>query len=202
MRRRDLAIPFECITRADRVTAEVIGHMKALGCYRVWIGSESGSQRILDAMERGVTVEQVQAATQAFRRAGMQVGMFLMWGYEGEEEADIAATIEHVKQAHPDVFLTTVAYPIRNTPYFEEVADRVAPTRPWSEASDRDYAVRGRHSKRYYAFATRRLKSEVALHRLRLDGTGGLRARLWAALGVWHARLGMRWTARELELGP
>ena len=91
-----------------------------MGCYRIWIGSESGSQRILDAMERGVTAEQVQWATKAAQRHGIEVGMFLMWGYEGETIDDIEATIEHVKKANPDIFFTTVAYPIKGTGYYHE----------------------------------------------------------------------------------
>ena len=100
---------------------DILATLADMGCYRIWIGSESGSQRILDAMERGVTVEQVQWVTKAAQRHGIQVGMFLMWGYEGEELADVAATIEHVKQCNPDIFFTTVAYPIMHTPT----------TKPW-----------------------------------------------------------------------
>ncbi len=201
MRRRGLALPFECITRADRVTDEVVEHMRDLGCYRVWLGSESGSQRVLDAMERGVTTQQVRAATRRFQAAGIQVGMFLMWGYAGEEPADIEATIEHVKRANPDVFFTTVAYPIKGTPYFDEVSDRIVATRDWERASDRDYAIRGRRSKRYYGFATRRLRGEVDLHRLRADGLSARTALplVRAGIGVARGRLGMRWTASEVE---
>ncbi len=167
--RRGLRLPFETISRADRMMREeVLATLARMGCYRIWIGSESGSQRVLDAMQRGVTVEQVRWATQAARRHGIQVGMFLMWGYEGEEAADVEATIEHVKEAHPDVFLTTVAYPIKNTGYFHQLAasGRVVATRPWEEATDRDFAVRGRHSRAYYRQADRWLRSAVAAERL------------------------------------
>lgn len=198
--RRALVLPFECITRADRVTPAVVEDLRRLGCFRVWLGSESGSQRILDAMERGVTVAQVQTATALLQAAGIQVGMFLMWGYEGEEESDIEATIAQVKRANPDVFLTTVAYPIKGTPYFDAVADRVVAPADWATATDRDYQVRGRHSKRYYAFATRRLQHEVALHRLRMAPEAPLLPRLKAATGAWQARLGMRLSAGEVEL--
>src|SRR5215469_11996517 len=119
MRRRGLSVPFECISRADRLNAEVVRLLAELGCFRVWIGSESGSQRILDAMERGVTVGQVQTAIALCKANGIQTGMFLMWGYEGEDLSDIEATIEHVKRSDPDVFFTTVAYPIKGTPYYE-----------------------------------------------------------------------------------
>jgi hypothetical protein len=211
MRQRGIHLPFECITRADRVDAEVVERMRALGCYRVWLGSESGSQRVLDAMSRGVTVEAVRDATRQFQAAGIQVGMFLMWGYDGETAADIDATIEHVKRTNPDVFLTTVAYPIKGTPYFDAVADRVVSTTDWAVGSDRGYAVAGRPSKRYYALATRRLKAEVALHRLGdgahrgEDGRGSLK-RLWRRLALGGAvavhRLGMRLVAGEHEVPP
>ena len=117
-------------------------------------------------MERGVTPEQVVWATKAAQRHGIQVGMFLMWGYEGETIEDIAATVEHVKRANPDVFFTTVAYPIKGTEYHREVAGRVVATRPWDEGSDRDHAVRGRRSRGYYKQADRWLKSAVAAHRI------------------------------------
>ena len=116
MKTRRLRIPFECITRADRLNAEVADSLAKLGCFRVWIGSESGSQRILDAMERGVTGEQVRQAVELCRQRGIEAGMFLMWGYEGEQLADIEETVEHVKACLPDVFLTTVSYPIKGTP--------------------------------------------------------------------------------------
>src|SRR5581483_6732263 len=120
-KRRGLRIPFETISRADRMmNDDVLRTLAEMGCFRIWIGAESGSQRILDAMERGVTVEQVLFATAAAKRHGIQVGMFLMWGYDGETMDDIAATVDLVKRANPDTFLTTVAYPIKNTPYFAQ----------------------------------------------------------------------------------
>jgi anaerobic magnesium-protoporphyrin IX monomethyl ester cyclase len=166
LKRRGLRLPFETISRADRMMKEeVLETLAELGCYRIWIGSESGSQRILDAMERGVTAEQVQWATRAAQRHGIQVGMFLMWGYEGETLEDMEATVEHVKKANPDVFFTTVAYPIKNTGYFEDAASRVIATRAWEDGTDRDYAIQGRRSKAYYKQADRWLRGEVAAHR-------------------------------------
>jgi radical SAM superfamily enzyme YgiQ (UPF0313 family) len=167
LRRRGLRIPFETISRADRMLKdEVLATLTEMGCQRIWIGSESGSQRILDAMRRGVTVEQVEWAVKAAQRHGMQVGMFLMWGYEGEGIEDIAATVEHVKQCDPDVFFTTLAYPIKNTAYFEAVADRVYLDQDWSDATDRDYRVRGRRSGVFYKNADRWLRGEVAAFRV------------------------------------
>lgn len=167
LRRRGLRVPFETISRADRMMKDdVLATLAAMGCSRIWIGSESGSQEVLDAMERGVRVEQVRWACQAAQRHGIQVGMFLMWGYEGERLEDIEATIEHVKQAAPDVFLTTVAYPIKNTAYYAAVGDRTVLDRPWEDVTDRDYKVRGRHSRAYYRHADRWLRSAVEAARL------------------------------------
>lgn len=167
LKRRGLRIPFETISRADRMMKDdVLQALAELGCWRIWIGAESGSQRILDAMERGVTVEQVLFATQAAKRHGIQVGMFLMWGYEGETVDDIAATVELVRRADPDIFLTTVSYPIKNTPYFNALNDRVVATRDWAAATDRDYEVRGRYPREMYQHADRWLRQEVASHRL------------------------------------
>jgi anaerobic magnesium-protoporphyrin IX monomethyl ester cyclase len=162
MKRRGLRIPFECITRADRLDARMAETLARLGCFRVWIGSESGSQRILDAMRRGVRVEQVREAVALCKQNGIQTGMFLMWGYEGEEIGDIEATVDHVKRCQPDVFFTTVSYPIKGTPYFEQVASKLVNVRPWQESTDRELLVHGRHSRRFYQYADDLLKSEMA----------------------------------------
>jgi radical SAM superfamily enzyme YgiQ (UPF0313 family) len=165
--RRGINLPFETITRADRLQTEAaVRALRDLGCRRIWIGSESGSQRVLDAMERGVTVDQVQHAVALAQRHGIEVGMFLMWGYEGEQLEDIAATVEHVKRTQPDVFFTTVAYPIKGTPYFEQVAGRVALPKSWEDASDRDYLVQGRRDRDYYRLADVWLRNEVEAARV------------------------------------
>jgi anaerobic magnesium-protoporphyrin IX monomethyl ester cyclase len=162
MQRRGLQVPFECITRADRVNDRVAAVLASLGCFRVWIGSESGSQRILDAMQRGVTVQQVRNATALCKQSGIQVGMFLMWGYDGEEIEDIQATVDHVKQCQPDVCFTTVSYPIKGTPYFDRLSPRLINILDWNHSTDRDFRVRGRHSRRFYAHADELLRSELA----------------------------------------
>ncbi len=183
MKRRGLRVPFECITRADRLSPRVAGALAELGCFRVWIGSESGSQRILDAMERGVKVEQVREAVRLCREQGIETGMFLMWGYAGEEIEDIEATIAHVKACRPDVFLTTVSYPIQGTPYYEEMERRLVRIADWAQTTDRELKIAGRHSRRYYQFADQWLKAEMALDR------GGVEA----------ARRGLQECAEEVE---
>jgi len=199
LKRRCVKLPFECISRADRLNLQVVETLAEMGCFRVWIGSESGSQRILDAMERGVTVEEVQTAVALCRSVGIKTGMFLMWGYEGEDLSDIEATVEHVKKSDPDIFFTTVAYPIKGTPYFSEVADRVENPKAWSESSDREFRVRRRHSRQFYRFADKLLRSEVELKRLgdKADADESSVAALRD--GISEARAGLQATIAEVE---
>ena len=159
-------VPFTIQLRADLVSPRMATALYDAGCKEVWIGAESGSQKILDGMERGVTVEQVQRSTKLAQAHGIQVGMFLMWGYEGEQLEDIAATVEHVKRSNPDVFLTTVAYPIKGTGYFAKVRDKIDLPLPWTLASDRDHLVAGRRSKEYYKLADVWLRSAVEASRI------------------------------------
>jgi radical SAM superfamily enzyme YgiQ (UPF0313 family) len=167
LKRRNIKLPFETISRADRMMDErVLATLADMGCYRIWIGSESGSQRILDAMQRGVTVEQVQWATQAAQKHGIEVGMFLMWGYDGEDLSDIEATIDHVKKANPNIYFTTVSYPIKNTPYYKKVEDSLVQNKDWAAATDRDYVIKGRHTRAYYKHADKWLRNEVSAYRL------------------------------------
>jgi radical SAM superfamily enzyme YgiQ (UPF0313 family) len=200
MTRRRLHIPFECISRADRLNAEMLDLLAGLGCFRVWIGSESGSQRILDSMERGVKIEQVQNAVHMCRERGIQSGMFLMWGYEGEELEDIEATIRHVSLSKPDIFFTTVSYPIKGTPYYQKISDKLVQLAPWSATSDRELAIKGRHTRQFYSHVDKLLRDEVARARL-LEGTDSGDAKSLAMLeqGIRVARAGMQSTYAEVE---
>jgi radical SAM superfamily enzyme YgiQ (UPF0313 family) len=200
MSRRRIRIPFECISRADRLNAHVADLLADLHCFRIWIGSESGSQRILDAMQRGVTVEEVQTAVEVCKARGIQTGMFLMWGYEGEELSDIEATVSHVRRTQPDVFLTTVAYPMGGTPYSADVAERITDSLPWAQSSDRNVRIRGRHSRRFYGNADQLLRAEVELGRLSLLKTPASPSQLEELYRrIENAREGLRTTFAESD---
>lgn len=199
MRRRNLRVPFECITRADRLNEDVVRTLAELGALRVWFGSESGSQRILDAMQRRVSVEEIRTATAMLQRYGIEAGLFVMLGYPGEDLSDIDATIEHLKQTRPDVYLTTIAYPIKGTPMYDEVKDRLETPGDWSTSTDRATDFAGRYSQRFYWFAIRHLANEVRWHSLLHNGNGNrnLLSLLSAFTKAKAARLGMRLTAYQ-----
>lgn len=199
LKKRGVRIPFECISRADRLDDQVIAALADMGCFRLWNGSESGSQRILDAMQRRVQAEEVRAVTHRLRAHGIETGMFIMLGYDGEEIIDLRETLAHLKSANPDIFLTTVAYPIKGTPFYQQVADRIVTDRDWETYSDRDLTIVGRRSRRFYQFATRWMVSEVALNRGKLNGglSTARRARLTASAAL--GRVGMLLTRHERE---
>jgi radical SAM superfamily enzyme YgiQ (UPF0313 family) len=199
LERRGLHRPFETISREDRLNEEVVQTLARMGCYRLWIGAESGSQRVLDAMKRRTNAERVRSLVHLLQKYGIEVGMFIMLGYDGEERSDLEATVEHLKLAGPDTFLTTVAYPIKGTPYYASVADKVISRRAWEQGSDRDYTVAGRHSPQYYQFATRWMVSEVALHRQRRAAAPSYPRMAKNFLNAKLGRMGMLLTERQVE---
>lgn len=199
LKERGLRVPFECISRADRLDDSVMDTLQDMGCSRLWIGSESGSQRILDAMKRKTDALDVQAKTHALKQRGIETGMFIMLGYEGETPQDLSATVEHLKAAQPDIFLTTVAYPIKGTPYYHDVAERIVEPSDWEHYTDRDLMVAGRHSRRYYAFATRWIVNAVKLGEI---GDSFSLPALKTRVQVLIGRLGMWLTRHEVEAAP
>src|SRR6185295_5742311 len=141
------------ITREDRLNEKVIRTLASMGCYRLWIGAESGSQRVLDAMERRTNATRMREMIKLVKKHGIRAGTFIMLGYDGETWADIDATARHLREAVPDDVLTTLSYPIKGTPYYEQVADRIVGDRSWEDGSDRNLTVRGRNSRRFYRHA-------------------------------------------------
>ncbi len=200
LKRRGIKMPFECISRPERLNDQVIDTLAEMGCYRLWIGSESGSPRILDAMRRDVTVEQVRWATRALQKRGIEVGMFIMLGFEGEEVQDIQATMEHLKMAAPNTFLTTVAYPIKGTPYHEQVKDRISARADWDHHTDRDLTVRGRPSRRFYEYAQRWMSGEFNWHQQSRHGRKDWVRLLKSAASIAIGRVGMALRAKEKEI--
>ncbi|MGB7340505.1 MAG: radical SAM protein [Phototrophicaceae bacterium] len=198
--KRGVRIPFEGISRADRLDEQMVAKLAEMGCYRLWNGSESGSQKILDAMKRKVDKLDVQAKTHLLQKYGIEAGMFIMLGYHTETIDDIEETVEHLKICNPDVFLTTVSYPIKGTPYYAEVEADVLRDGSWADNADRDLTVGGRYSKRFYSYATRWMVNEVALNKARKAGTGSLPrlAKLW--LNTKIGRIGMELTKGEREI--
>jgi radical SAM superfamily enzyme YgiQ (UPF0313 family) len=162
--KRKMFIRYECITRADRLNEEVIHLLKNSGCFRVWIGAESGSQKVIDAMDRRVDVKQVREMIQLAKKNGIEAGTFIMLGYPGEEDADVKETLHHLKTSDPDYYTITVAYPIKGTPMYEEVESHFFQQLPWENSTDRQIDFKRTYSRKYYDHAIRWIYNEMAIH--------------------------------------
>lgn len=191
--KRGLRVPFETISREDRLDEATIKILAQMGCYKLWVGSESGSQSILDKMDRRTNAERVREMVALLQRYGIEAGVFIMLGYDGEQLEDLEATVDHLRRSVPDEVLTTVSYPIKGTPYYEEVADRIVAPLAWNASSDRDLWVTGRASQRFYRYATHWIHGEVARERERRRARKRplhlARASVRATWGRWGARL-------------
>ncbi|HEV7677537.1 MAG TPA: radical SAM protein [Candidatus Dormibacteraeota bacterium] len=164
VRSRGLVVPFKCLSRADLLLRD--GEVEALrdaGCEMVWMGAESGSQQVLDAMEKGTRVEQIVEATRRLRAAGIRVGFFLQFGYPGEGPAEIAATRRLVRECRPDDIGISVSYPLPGTRFHGRVRAELREQRNWVDSGDLSMLYRGPFSTRYYRRLHRLVHKEFRL---------------------------------------
>jgi radical SAM superfamily enzyme YgiQ (UPF0313 family) len=159
--KRKIVVSYEIITRSDRVNDEVLQLLKQSGCFRVWIGAESGSQKIIDAMDRRVKVGQVRETIKMVKQYKMEAGTFIMLGYPGEDESDIKETLHHLKYSNPDLYTITVAYPIKGTPLYTEVENIFVEELPWETSTDRDIDFKRRYKRSYYTQAIKWINNEM-----------------------------------------
>jgi anaerobic magnesium-protoporphyrin IX monomethyl ester cyclase len=187
-RARDATIPFKCLMRADQVNAGVVAALVAAGCRTVWLGAESGSQRILDAMEKGTRVEQIYGATNELHASGIDVGFFLQFGYPGETREDIERTLVMVRACRPDDIGVSVSYPLPGTRFYERVRSDLGGKRNWIDSDDLTTMYRATYVPEFY----RTLHAAVhAEFRLRTAGElGRLARRPWKIRPVHLRRAG------------
>jgi radical SAM superfamily enzyme YgiQ (UPF0313 family) len=163
--KQDAVIPFECITRAERLNDEILQLLKDVGCFRIWIGAESGSQTIIDAMDRRVDVNQVKKVIQDTNAMGIETGTFIMLGYPGETEKDITETIQYLKDANPTLYTITIAYPIKGTSLYNDIEHKITTQPDWETSTDREIDFKRTYSRKYYKYAVSKVVNEVEFHR-------------------------------------
>jgi anaerobic magnesium-protoporphyrin IX monomethyl ester cyclase len=166
VQRRGAVHPFECLSRVDLVDTEILTGLKQAGCFRIWYGAESGSQQVLDSMKKGTTVEQVRKAARTTQDVGIQAGFFILLGYPEETTADIRKTIDLLKQTRPDVFGTSVAFPMKGTEFYSRVSERIIPNENWSSRNQNKLLFKAKYSRLYYWFAARWLVKEVHVDKM------------------------------------
>jgi len=148
---RQAIIPFKCLSRADLLLKEdTIRHLKNAGCATVWVGAESGSQKVLDAMEKGTTVAQIYEASRLLHDVGIRVGFFLQFGYPSETWADIEKTIGMVRDCRPEEIGISVSYPLPGTPFYDRVRSELVEKQNWVDSGDLDLMFAGAYSREFY----------------------------------------------------
>jgi anaerobic magnesium-protoporphyrin IX monomethyl ester cyclase len=133
---RDARVPFRCLMRADQVTPAVATALASAGCRMLWMGAESGSQKVLDAMEKGLRVEDIKNANCLLKSAGIDVGVFLQFGYPGENWDDIEATLRLARELEPADIGVSVSYPLPGTRFHERVRQELGVKQNWFDSSD------------------------------------------------------------------
>jgi anaerobic magnesium-protoporphyrin IX monomethyl ester cyclase len=199
-----LATPFLCQTRVDLMNDENVRALRRAGCVEAWLGAESGAQSVLDAMDKGITVEQTHAAVARLRAVGIRVGMFLQFGYPGEAWPEIQATRALVRTAEPDDIGISVSYPLPGTRFYERVRDRLGEKKNWEQSADLDPLFPGKFSRDFYQRLARTVHAEFrtrrgarAMRMVLSDPLGTDRPRLRSASELRHAG---RWLVERVRL--
>jgi anaerobic magnesium-protoporphyrin IX monomethyl ester cyclase len=169
---RRAAVPFTIQSRADLMTETAVAGLARAGCSEVWLGAESGSQRVLDAMEKGIRVGQIAEATRRLRAAGIRACYFLQLGYPGEAFEDILATVRMVRENLPDDIGVSVAYPLPGTRFYELVRGQLGGQTHWRHSNDLAMLFQGTYQTPFYRRLREVLHRELVLQRLARAGAG------------------------------
>lgn len=193
LKEANLSIKYECITRAERMNEEIVQILKETGCVRVWIGAESGSQKIIDAMDRKVDIEVVKQQLIASRKAGIETGTFIMVGYPGETYEDILKTATYLEESMPDQFTITKSYPIKGTSLYQEIEDKITKQPNWFENTDREIEFERTYPDRFYDAAIRFIYNRVRLK----QGKGNVLDRLKTRVKISISKSTMKRIAKS-----
>jgi anaerobic magnesium-protoporphyrin IX monomethyl ester cyclase len=146
----DAAIPFVMQSRADLMSPAAVAHLARAGCREVWLGVESGSQRILDAMDKGITVEQVREARERLGAHGIRASFFTQFGYPGEDWDDIRKTVDLLRETLPDDVGVSVSYPLPGTKFHTQVLDQLQARTNWDDSHSLEMLFRGTFTSPFY----------------------------------------------------
>jgi radical SAM superfamily enzyme YgiQ (UPF0313 family) len=207
VRARGLTLSYTIQTRADLVMRDAadVEAMARSGLEMAWIGAESGSQRILDAMDKGITRSEIDDAVQRLRDHRVGAALFLQFGYLGETAEDIRMTHDMVDALKPDDIGISVAYPLPGTVFHERVKATMGAKTHWLHSHDLALMFPGsftpafyRHLHTYTArrFHVQRCWQSLGGQRPWAPRANGLRLLasmlralpplLWARWGLWR----------------
>jgi len=166
VRRRDAVVPFKIQSRADLMTETTVQSLKAAGCAEVWMGVESGSQAVLNAMDKGLALPSVRSARRLLKEAGILACYFLQFGYPGETWAELQETIALVRETLPDDVGISFSYPLPGTGFYEKVRMQLGQKRNWTDSDDLCIMFTAAYSTDFYRAVRDALHAEVDAWRM------------------------------------
>jgi anaerobic magnesium-protoporphyrin IX monomethyl ester cyclase len=162
---QDAQIPFTIQTRADLISVRMAEALRDAGCKEAWLGAESGSQRILDAMHKGTTVDEILLARQRLKAVGINVGFFIQLGYMDEQLEDLMATRDLLTAARPDEIGVSVSYPLPGTKFYDLVKAQLREKTHWKESNDLEMMFQGTYTSDFYRNVRNLLHDQISLQR-------------------------------------
>lgn len=146
-----LRISYKIQSRADLLLDdENVKHLAESGCNEVWMGAESGSQKVLDAMDKGTTIEQIKTATNLLKKYGIKPCFFLQFGYLGEQMEDIGQTIALLEELVPYDLGVSVSYPLPGTKFYDKVKSDLVDKQNWKDSDDLYLMFRSTYQPKFY----------------------------------------------------
>jgi anaerobic magnesium-protoporphyrin IX monomethyl ester cyclase len=159
--RRDAAIPFKIQSRADLMSEETVRNLKTAGCAEVWMGVESGSQAVLNAMDKGLPLSSVRNARRLLHGASIRACFFLQFGYPGETWTELRETIDFVREMRPDDIGISFSYPLPGTVFYEQVQQQLGQKRNWTDSDDLCIMFTAAYTTDFYRTVRDALHAEV-----------------------------------------
>ncbi len=163
---RGLKFKYKIQSRVDLLLEEnTIEALAESGAETVWVGAESGSQKILDAMDKGTTVNQIYEATRLLKSKGIQTAFFLQFGYPGEDQAEIKKTLNMVLELMPDEIGISVSYPLPGTKFYENVKSQLGAKQNWSDSDELAMMFQNKYPTGYYKILHRYIHARYRMKR-------------------------------------
>ncbi|OGU77469.1 MAG: hypothetical protein A2V93_00225 [Ignavibacteria bacterium RBG_16_34_14] len=167
LKKQNIKVEYKCLTRPDLLLrGDTINDLKESGCKDIWIGAESGSQKILDAMDKGTTVEQIYEASRRVKETGMDISFFIQFGYTGENREDIKLTRKMIRDCLPSDIGISVSYPLPGTLFYEKVKNELQGKTNWEDSDDLDPMLRSVYERSFYKMLHRFVHAEYRIYKI------------------------------------
>lgn len=199
-------IHYKIQSRADLLVQEkYVEDLAASGCEEVWMGAESGSQKVLDAMEKGTKVEEIKQARMLLKTHGIRAAFFIQYGYPGETFEDIQLTLELIREMDPDDIGISVSYPLPGTAFYEKVKHELVNKSNWTDSDDLDLMFSNTYAPTFYKVLHRythsMFRKQKAVKRMRHSGPAIGRSKAFLSFVKHGIRQTLQWRSLTQSRG-